>query len=111
MGPPQPSVLPPDPPPRKQQCTTGVGWGPHAAEKEPRPPPACPRARGPTRTRPLAQPRQAAAQSREALAAAGATGSRHTHRRPPCSRPPAAGHCGDTEGGVAQPRRPTLPRP
>lgn len=53
----------------------------------------------------------AAAQGREALAAAGATGSRHTHRRPPCSRPPAAGHCGDTEGGVAQPRRPTLPRP
>lgn len=41
------------PPPRKQQCTTGEGWGPHAARRLRRPPAETP-ASAPTRTRPLA---------------------------------------------------------
>lgn len=41
------------PPPRKQQCTTGEGWGPHAARRRRRPPAETPES-APTRTRPLA---------------------------------------------------------
>lgn len=108
---PQPSRLPPDPLPGNSNAPREWGGGrmpPRGNSDHRQPAPE----RGPTRTRPLAQPRlSAAALGREAPAAARATGSRHTRRRPPCSRPPAAGHCGDTEGGVAQPRRRTLPRP
>lgn len=103
------------PPPRKQQCTTGMGWGP-----------ACRRAR--TATPPRAQAPRAHAPSpnrggcrrppRVARCPAPPPGlypgRRHTRRRPPCSRPPAAGQAlrgggGDDDGTAGRRRGPTLP--
>lgn len=107
---PQPSGLPPDPPPRKQQCTTGVGWGPHAAEKERRPPPACPLARPHAHT----PPRPTAAGCRP-----GSRGVRRRrgHRQPPHTPAAAmfeAAGCGALRGhrgrrGPAQAPDPPAP--
>lgn len=99
------------PPPRKQQCTTGAGWGPHAAGRRRRPPGARPPRAPPQAHAPLPQQRRlglgpgsgvrpkasrrARRPSPPRRSRRGGTGSRHTRRRPPCSRRPAAERCGD----------------
>lgn len=99
------------PPPRNQQCTTGAGWGPHAAGKARRPPalharPPVP-PRSPRAHAPLAQPRlpggRPGARGASQRRGPGRVSSR---RRPPCSRPPARRLRG-TAGRTAWPGRAT----
>lgn len=121
------------PPPRKQQCTTGEGWGPHAARRRRRPPAETP-ASAPTRTRPLALTVAAPAPSSgrrqpegpearpppqpAAAAAEGPTATTHTVvRHVRGSRPwgavgPPAGRRGPAGRHLAAPRgRPRAPAP
>lgn len=118
---PRPLRVAAGPPPRKQQCTTGEGWGPHAARGDGNPRRRDPRS-APTRTRPLAPTTAAPAppsvqqppEGPEARPAAQPRRRRRGHRQPPhmppppppCSGRPAAG---TPKGGGAQPEPPGRP--